>query len=313
VIPNFFLVGAPKAGTTSLYQFLGQHPEIYLSPIKEPGYFAGELRPENFRPDLQPRMMGELRATREFLAGPMLEQRYGGFVVDWTDYLRLFVRAENQKAIGEGSVHYLWSPSAARNIAARIPGARILMLLRDPSSRAYSQYLHGVTAGVIGTTFREHVELGLHHGPQFDETHPFLELGMYSEQISRYLEAFPREQVLIRLYEDYRDRKEGTMREVLEFLGVDPTVRLDTSGRHREARVPRNLRLGYWLKRAGIWQRGRALLPWRLRAVVRSAALRPRQELKMEPEDRSFLVAYYRADIEKLAKLIGRDLSAWLR
>ncbi len=311
--PNFFLVGAPKAGTTSFYRDLGLHPEIYLSPIKEPGYFAEEMRPERFRPDLQPRMRRELQATEAFLAGEMREKPHGGFVLDWASYERLFAGARGERAIGEGSVHYLWSKSAARNIAAQIPGARLLMLLRDPASRAYSQYLHGVTSGVVGVSFHEHLRRGLHHGEWFDETHPFLEFGLYHEQVRRYLESFPREQVFIRLFEDYCDRGEQTMREALEFLGVDARVKLERGERLREARIPRNVRLGRLLKQAGIWQSGRSLLPRRLRGMARRAALRPRADVRMEARDRAFLVEYYRADVEKLAGLIGRDLSAWLR
>jgi len=313
VIPNFFLVGAPKAGTTSLYHYLGQHPEIYISPIKEPGFFAEEFRPENFATDLQPRMMRELRDTEAYLAGPMIEKRHGGFVMNWEDYQKLFRGSGDEPAIGEGSVHYLWSPSAARNISARIPGARILMLLRDPASRAFSQYLNGVTAGAIGVPFYEHFQRGLHHGPEFDVTHPFLEFGLYYQHLRRYLDHFPREQIWIGLYEDYRDRQSKTLEEVFRFLGVDPHVKLATPGRHREARVPRNLRLGQLLKRSGIWRAGRKLLPERWRTAVKSAALRPRNEVRLEPRDRARLIEYYRQDVVKLADLIGRDLSPWLR
>jgi len=313
VIPNFFLVGAPKAGTTSLYHYLGQHPQIYLSPIKEPCFFADEIRPKNFSEAVRPRLMRELEETEAFLAGPMLEKRNGGFVVDWGGYLTLFAGACGQPAVGEGSINYLWSPTAPHNIAAHIPGARILMLLRDPASRAYSQYLHGVTNGLIGVSFRRHLERSLHHGPLFDDAHPFLEFGQYHQQVTRYLEFFPRTQVFIRLYEDFRDRQPQTLREVFEFLGVDPGVKIDASVRHREPRVPRHLRFGYLLKRSGIWEAGSQRLPRRWRNAVSAALLRPRHQLQMDAEDRAFLVAYYRDDIEKLAALIGRDLSAWLR
>src|ERR1022692_3981582 len=113
--PNFFIVGAPKAGTTSLCSYLGQHPQIYMSPIKEPSYFASELRPENFHPRFQPRMKREVENVRQYLSGPMTEQRFGGPVVEWESYLRLFQNARQGQAIGEGSASYLWSASAAGN------------------------------------------------------------------------------------------------------------------------------------------------------------------------------------------------------
>src|SRR5436853_5806169 len=89
-MPNFFVVGAPKAGTTSLYHYLDQHPEVYMSPIKEPNYFSSEVRPENLSEELQERSRNDLQAVKEYLRGPMSEKRFGGMVLEWEDYLRLF-------------------------------------------------------------------------------------------------------------------------------------------------------------------------------------------------------------------------------
>src|SRR4051812_38262537 len=89
-VPNLFLVGAPKAGTTSLYHYLDQHPEIFMSPIKEPCYFASELRPENVCDELQPWIEQEMETLREYLRGDMSEKRFGGLVSKWDDYVALF-------------------------------------------------------------------------------------------------------------------------------------------------------------------------------------------------------------------------------
>lgn len=313
MIPNFFLVGAPKAGTTSLCQYLEQHPQVFLCPIKEPGYFADEIRPENFSEALRPKIRQEIRDVEDYLAGPMLQKRLNGPVIEWSSYLKLFSTVNGETAVGDASVHYLWSPSAARNIAARIPQARILMLLRHPADRAYSQYLHGVTSGLIGVSFREHVHRSLGHNGKFDLYHPFLEFGMYSQQVKRYLESFPRDRVFIALYEEYRDRPQGTLRHILGFLGVDPDVPIDQSERHREPRVPRSVGLGHLLKKSGAWNGAKRLIPAAMRPLVRSAAVRPRKDLVMDPKDRRYLVAYYRDDIGKLAALLNRDLDAWMK
>ncbi len=111
-LPNFFIVGAPKAGTTSLYHYLDQHPQIFMSPIKEPNYFATEIRPENFGDELQPQVAEDLRELREYLRGPMPKKSFGGLVSQWDDYLKLFQSAKTEKAIGEASVCYLWSKTA---------------------------------------------------------------------------------------------------------------------------------------------------------------------------------------------------------
>ncbi len=190
--PSFFIVGSPKAGTTSSDSYLDQHPQIYMSPIKEPNYFASELRPENFHPRFRPRTLNEVENVRQYLAGPMTEKRFGGPVIDWESHLRLFQNARQGQAVGEASASYLWSASAAGNISTRIPGARIVMILRDPAERAYSQYLQAVSEGLVHRSFREQVRLSLkgESGP-FDVLNPLLEFGLYSEQVKRYLQVFP--------------------------------------------------------------------------------------------------------------------------
>src|SRR5580704_10824107 len=92
-LPNCFLVGAPKAGTTSLYYYLDQHPQIYMSPIKEPNFFADEIRAENFEASLRTGAARDARVLRRFLSGPMRQKRFGAIIADWDDYIRLFVNA----------------------------------------------------------------------------------------------------------------------------------------------------------------------------------------------------------------------------
>src|ERR1700722_13551212 len=127
-LPSFFIVGAPKAGTTSLYHYLDQHPEIFMSPIKEPNYFASEIRNENLAEELRELADKDLTEQREFLRGAMTEKRIGGMISEWADYLKLFQNARDEKALGEASVCYLWSRTAAENIRAKIPGAKIIMV-----------------------------------------------------------------------------------------------------------------------------------------------------------------------------------------
>ncbi len=121
-LPNFFIVGAPKAGTTSLYYYLDQHPQVYMSAIKEPHFFAPEVREENFDPELRRGISRATGGLREFLSGPMRRKRFSGIVTDWEDYLRLFGGADGELALGEASACYLWSPTAAEQIASQDSG-----------------------------------------------------------------------------------------------------------------------------------------------------------------------------------------------
>jgi hypothetical protein len=191
--PNFFIVGAPKAGTTSLYYYLDQHPDIYMSPIKEPCFFSSETRPENFEGSRKLAVRQLEEDVRRYLDGPMDKKLLGGIVRAWPDYLRLFSGADSQHAVGEASVNYLWSRSAPAAIAARVPHARIIIVLRAPAERAFSQYLHCVTGGIVTQSFREYVRASLRYqGEKLGVYKPFLEMGFYAEQVQRYLDLFPR-------------------------------------------------------------------------------------------------------------------------
>jgi hypothetical protein len=312
-LPNFFIVGAPKAGTTSLYSYLRQHPQIYMSPIKEPNYFADEMRLENFVKEARPRIADEIRALQEYLRGDMRQNRFGGWVSTWEDYLKLFRNVADEIAIGEATPCYLWSESAARNIAARIPDGKIIINLRHPVDRAFSQYLHMVTVGSTRRSFRDqiHANLGCETkllGP----LRPLLEFGCYSEQVSRYLERFPAAQIHISFYEELEQAPEFLLSELFSFLGVDPSFAPDTSLRHTVPRIPKLLRPTYFLKKWGIWRHLRKWTPQSLVSRWSPLLLRERTALTMDTADRAFLTDYYRDDIEKLAKLLNRDLSAWL-
>ena len=275
IVPNFFIAGAPKSGTTSLYHYLDQHPQIYMSPIKEPHYFASEIRMERLSERLRPRAERDGRKLREYLDGPMRDKRFGGPVTAWRDYLKLFRDADGRKAIGEASVCYLWSESAAANIHRQIPDARIIGVLRNPVDMAFSMYLQNLRSDVLTCTFREAIEMGLaQRGGPIDVLHPFLDLGLYSAQISRFITQCGREQVRIYWYEEYSAEPSRMLADIFGFLGVDQDFRPGMSKRYLDAGTP---------------------------------------DIALDPEDRAFLLEFYREDIVKLADLLQRDLSHWLR
>jgi Sulfotransferase family len=272
-LPNFFIAGAPKSGTTSLYHYLDQHPEIFMSPVKEPNYFASEIRLSHFSEHLRPRAERDVAPLRAYLDGPMREKRFGGLVTEWHDYLKLFRDADGRKAIGESSVCYLWSESAARNIRRSIPDARIILVLRNPADMAFSMYLHHMKSEPANLTFREAIQLGLQQrGGTIDYWHPFLDMGLYYKQVKRYLDIYPPKQIRTYLYEEYQAEPERVLADIFRFLNVDPDFSPDMSDRYLEFGKPET----------------------------------------MEPADRAFLTELYRDDIANLAGLLQRDLSTWL-
>jgi hypothetical protein len=273
VLPNFFIAGAPKSGTTSLYHYLGQHPEIYMSPIKEPNYFASEIRLERFSEGVRSQAEQDACALRAYLDGPMREKRFGGIVTEWCDYLKLFQQAGGRKAVGEASVCYLWSESAAANVRRSIPDARIILVLRNPVEMAFSMYLENAKSGVLRCTFPEAMEMALEQrGGRIDVMHPFLDLGLYYEQVKRFLATFPEGRVRVYWYEEYKAEAARMLADVFSFLEVDANFSPDMSKRYLEAGMP---------------------------------------NVVLDSSTRAFLAEFYRDDVRKLAGLLRCDLSGW--
>jgi len=313
-LPNFFVVGAPKAGTTSLYHYLDQHPDVYMSPIKEPNYFAAEIRPENFSPDLHQWVEAELRAVRLYLDSETLQKRFGGLILEWQDYVRLFQEAQGQAAVGEASACYLWSATAANRIAQKMPHAKIIMILRHPAERAYSQYLQNLASGLIEGSFRKQIQKSAHSEPKlFSPMNPLLGFGLYYHQVKRFLTVFPGEQVLVSFYEDYLSNPANFIAEIFRFLGVDSDFRLDLSQRYLEPQVPRLRGTTQLLQKMGVWQFARKLTPSSLHGSLRQVVFKKRSRLALSADDRAFLMDFYREDVNQLSSLLHRDLSHWLR
>lgn len=311
--PNFFLVGAPKAGTTSLYHALRQHPQIFMSPIKEPCHFSLEVRPENFTPALRQRAMRMEKETLRYLLGPMDTPRSGGIVREWDDYVKLFAGVRGEPAIGEASVGYLVSPHAADAIARGIPQAKILMVLRAPSDRAFSQYQHCVSDGLVRSSFHDYVRACLRHADEGLGIHrPFLEMGFYAEQVQRFLDRFPRSQIGIWIYEETLLHPRQFLQQVFRFLDVDDDFEPDISMRHHEPRIPRLTTAAKALHWARTTRLCREFMPAQIRAAIRDMVYRPRCTTRMSREDNALMMNFYRADIHRLEGILGRDLGLWL-
>jgi hypothetical protein len=310
-LPDFFLAGAPKAGTTSLYRYLDSHPGIYMSPIKAPCFFASEVRVQNFAPALQKQMAADAENLKGYLAGPMREKRSGGIVVNEDDYHRLFAASEEGAVLGEASDCYLWSPSAPGRIAASIPNAKIVLILRSPPDRAFSQYLDLLGMGQVSWSFCEHIRRNLNYtSGKFCDHYPFLEYGLYGSQLQRYFALFG-SNVRTIFYEDFRDRPLEAYRSICGFLGVRNDFTPDMGRRYRESQVPRMQSIG-WLRRIGLWRSAAAVMPSALRPFFRSLLIRKPGVAQIDPADRAFLVDHYREDVRTLSGLLGLDLDAWL-
>jgi len=211
-LPDFFIVGQPKSGTTALYEMLRQHPEIYMSRVKEPRFFASDL-PSSFQ--------------RHSEVPPLT----------YEDYLALFRDAGADQRAGEASTAYIWSHTAAGLIAKARPDARLIAILREPASFVRSMHLQLLQIRIEKQAdLRKAVALedSRREGRELPSTVArwpqvllYAERAQYLEQLRRYRAAFPAEQLLVLIYDDFRDDNQAVVRSVLRFLDVDDTVAIE--------------------------------------------------------------------------------------
>jgi hypothetical protein len=308
-LPNFFLAGVSKAGTTSLHRYLDQHPQVFMSPIKEPMFFgAADILSGPLRDKVHKGVGNTRAALQAYLDGP---QPPGAewFVVEWDDYVRLFRDAGAATAVGESSTGYLWLPGAAARIRAAVPEARIAFMLRDPAERLFTLYQSTPGQGPRAT-FREWFEAALQAPRHWSVA---LEPARYATHLRRFSDLFPPHQLRVHLFEDYRADAQAVLRDLFAFLDVRPDHPVDVSQRHNLTMVPRLPRLHALRRRLfGRASPTRWLPAGARRALSRLYRRRPPVR-PMDPEDRRLAIAYYRDEILRTADLIGRDLSAWLR
>ncbi len=306
-LPDFFIVGQPKSGTTALYEMLRSHPQIYMPNNKEPWFFADELHERTPpRPEGTPSTLAEYRA--------------------------LFRAAGPEQRIGEASPFYLWSRTAARRIAEVRPDARIIAILREPASFLRSLHLQLVKSYVetepdlrralaLESSRREGRDVPTH--TYWPQTLLYSEHVRYVEQLRRYHTLFEPRRVLVLIYDDFRADNAATVRTVLRFLGVDDTASIDLTEANPTVRVRsphlhelvHAVSVGHGPASRAVKGALKALLPRRLRRgalvatqnrVVFGDPLPPDQTLARELRER------FRPEVVALSEYLDRDLlSLW--
>jgi hypothetical protein len=304
-VPDFFIVGHHKSGTSALYEMLKGHPQIFLSTLKEPRYMASDMR-ERFR---QPREHPHPQTLEEYLA--------------------LFAGAGPEQRAGEASATYLWSHTAASRIAELQPAARIIAILREPASFLHSLHMTYLRAHVESVKdLRKAISLEAarsegrrvprrSHLPQLlqysDQVH-------YVEQLRRYHAHFPHDQVLVLIYDDFRADNEGAVRAVLRFLDVDdrgPIESVESNITKRTVRSHHADDVMYSVShaRSPLSRATRAALKLLTTRRLRHAAIgAARRRLVMteapEPDERLMLELRrrFKPEVEAVSQYLGRDL-----
>ena len=300
-LPTFIVIGAARSGTTSLYQYLKQHPQVYMSVRKETNFLA---------------FAGESTEGR----GPRYRRMVARAVGSLEAYGAQFAGRTDEIAVGEASPKYLFRHERSiANIKKYVPQAKLIAILRHPVERAYSHYLLTLGGGKEPLfDFGAAVEAEAQRTKEdWEDEVLYVARGFYYEQLRAYYDAFPAEQIRVYLHEDLISDSAALMRDQYAFIGVDPGFAVDVSQQHNSARTAGIPSSRLWalvqrrlpaMRNAFRWRVPRLWFFFRNRVRKQEGRTPP-----LDPAVRSRLVETYREDVLKLQDLIGRDLSRWLR
>lgn len=287
--PNFFIVGFGRSGSTSLYKYLRDHPEIYMSPVKEPKFFCSD----------------------------MIEGSKTSGVKTLPEYLALFELAANEKVLGEASTMYILSDIAAREIHEFNPDSKIVILLRHPVDFLQSWHSLGVRDGYESEPDllkaldledeRTRVGGSADHGAEISYRYRHV-IKSAPQRVQRWYDTFGRDRVKLIVFDDLSKKTEATYRDLLAFLDVD-TETLPDFKVHNSAKAFGKSRSG-WLRELRRW------LPKRtfgLRKILKALDTTQVQRGVLPPETRQALVDEFTPVIKELERIVRRDLSEWYR
>ena len=279
VMPNFLIIGAAKAGTTSLYHYLSEHPQVFMSPIKELNYFAYD------DPDVHsgwPDLPFPIKSIE--------------------DYCAQFSAVKSETAVGEASPIYLESAIAPKRIKEIIPNVKLIAALRNPADRAYSGYLMHILHGQENNSIDK----------AFNMNARYVRGGFYYSKLKRFYDVFDQSQIKVCYFEDLKNYPVKLIHELYSFLEVDNNFTPDLYKKHNVGRYPRNKLINKIIAHGVKWRLASHLPNW-----VRAAGkkVRTRNFTKPPPfpsELKAKLINLYRDDIMRLQDLVDRDLSMWI-
>ena len=298
-LPNFLIVGAAKSGTSSLHNYLNQHPDIFMPTFTSAGLKVKEPR---------------------FLIKNKVKNRLPKGIWKYEDYKSLFDGVNNEIAIGESTVLYLYYYNEAiKNIKRYLTeDVRIIIMLRNPIDRAYSAYLFASRTHQENQNFKEAL---MNARKRFDEDETlspmilYKELGLYFEMVKAYMKNFKKVHII--LYDDFVSQTDIEVQEVLDFLNISKRISIDTNrvinsgGKRWDSRTVKDLLMGEGILKQFI----KFLLPQKLRFIIkkRLTNIFTSNAKSMNESIKRDLFEYYKKDIQLLENLINKDLSQWKR
>jgi len=297
-LPNFLIVGAAKCGTSSLHNYLNQHPDIFMPTFNKEGRNVKEP---------------------QFLISERLKDRIHFGVWGWEEYKSLFNKVNSENAIGESSVFYLYYYNdAIKEIKNRLgKDIKIIIMLRNPIDRAYSAFQH-VSRGLIEkNTFEEALILEngrLQNNKRITPMVMYKDMGMYYRMVKAYIEEF--KDVHIILYEDFNLSSDKVVKDVFRFLGVDKNKVIDTDIRYNVGgkRWTNTFLKNIFIKDSKLKLLFKQILSRKYREYgINLINKLFKKNIPMKIETRQYLAKYFKKDIIKLSEIIGKDLTNWIK
>lgn len=305
-LPTFAIIGAGKSGTTAIHEYCDQHPEVFMTRIKETNFFELEGEKVIYTPE----------------EDPLQFHYYPQSINNIKDYKALYLEAEGtEKALGETSPMYLYGKKAPQNIKRYVPDIKLIAILRQPTDRLYSRYLH---LSRDGDQPNGNFEDALDKDSIWWQRNDLVSEGFYYSHLKRYFETFDRNQLKVFLYDDLRKDPEKVMTELFSFIGVDPTFRPSLETEYNVSGKPKNPIINSLIgSNSIIINAAKKIAPGLVSKLKNSpAAQKQLTELRKKNLDRTpptpeirqrFLDEVYGDEIQNLAKLLNRDLSHWMR
>lgn len=303
-LPNFIIIGAGKSGTTALYEYLAEHPQVFMSKVKETNFFALEGE-QLVDPSQDPDQM----------------HHYPWSITSRAAYEALFEGVTVEKAIGEVSPMYLYHPDAPAKIKESLPHVKLIVILRNPVDRLYSRYMH------LARERREPSETFdecLNRDSIWWKRNDLIQEGFYYTHLQRYYDLFDPSQIKVYLYQELRKDPLALVQDLYEFIGVDGWFEPDLSVEYNVSGKIKNPILDRFIGQNSILKSAiHTISPKLMDVVIKQEWLKKninklrKQNLEkpaLKQETRVALTEeVYGNEIVKLQKLIGKDLSKWLK
>ena len=284
---DFFIVGAPKAGTTSLYHYLNEHPQVEMCIQKEPDYFSDKAI------NKQGMYYGKSRVNTSH------------------KYESLFAQKESV-VYGEASVSYLFYDNVAEAIKKYNPNAKIIIMLRNPIDRAFSHYLMDYRLGLVSDSFENIIAKKSKHKNAHLFYQQYIEVSKYAKQIQRYLDFFEKENILLIDYEDFKSNASETVDQACNFLNIRTEFAADVNAKHNTFIMPKNKVIRFIYSFVSLRKILTFLFPIYLVKNIRGFLFKSGEKPELLKETRSQLRKIFNDDIIKMEEVLGEDYSKWI-